>query len=73
MQPQSENRPIRRRRWFRANARTTVMEEAFITALRIWVQRHADTETITIPTGAEVMHSELARVICALLAARRAP
>jgi hypothetical protein len=49
---------------------TTSMQDAFIAAMHIWVQRHADDDTIVIPAGA-VTRAELVRVIYALLAARR--
>jgi hypothetical protein len=52
----------------------TAMAAAFLKALFAWSARHAndDNTQIVIPTGF-VSLDELRQVICALLAARRAP
>jgi hypothetical protein len=53
----------------------TVMAEAFLRALIAWAAQRAnddDITQITIPTGT-VTSSELAQVVCALIAIQKSP
>jgi len=52
----------------------TAMAFAFLRALQVFVQKHAsdDTAPITLPTGI-VTSSELAKVVCALIAIQKSP